>query len=140
MSGPDEFDPMIERLFARSPALPDVADFAARVEQRLDNGSRVRTLALSLAGLVGGVIAVREAVGANLVFQAEAASDNTARLVSGGLDSAALQAQTSLQSGLDQLGLGVGLTSMAGMQMFWIVTAVLIATAALATLKVTDQI
>ena len=44
----DEFDPDIERLFARTPAMPDAALFTARVEQRLQKGSRVRFLALSL--------------------------------------------------------------------------------------------
>src|SRR5688500_7113973 len=101
----DEFDPMIERLFARSPAMPDSADFAVRVEQRLNSGSRVRTLAVTLAGLVGGVIAVREAVGSNFGLRAEQASDDTVRVVGGGLDTVSAQAQTSLASTIDQLGL-----------------------------------
>lgn len=50
----DEFDPFVERLFARAPAMPDAPLFTAQVEQRLQKGSRVRFLALSLAGLVGG--------------------------------------------------------------------------------------
>ena len=55
----DEFDPDIERLFARAPVMPDAALFTARVEQRLQKGSAVRGLALGLAGLIGGVVAVR---------------------------------------------------------------------------------
>src|SRR5690606_1491763 len=62
----DDFDPFIERLFARTPVMPDASLFTARVEQRLQKGSRVRFAALSLAGLIGGVVAVREVVDVNL--------------------------------------------------------------------------
>ncbi len=53
----DEFDPMIERLFARTPNMADAMLFAADVETRLQSSTRVRTLALTLAGVVGGIIA-----------------------------------------------------------------------------------
>lgn len=56
----DEFDPAIERLFARAPAFADSAQFEAGVAARLNKSSRFRTAALSVAGLIGGVIAVRE--------------------------------------------------------------------------------
>jgi hypothetical protein len=61
----DEFDPAIERLFARTPTMPDAALFTARVEQRMQKGSRMRVVVLGLAGLVGGVVAVREVVSVN---------------------------------------------------------------------------
>jgi multidrug efflux pump subunit AcrB len=48
----DEFDPEIERLFARSPQMADSALFLAQVEQKLQKGSQVRFLALSLAGVI----------------------------------------------------------------------------------------
>ena len=44
----DEFDPYVERLFARTPHMADAPLFAAGVEAKLATGSRVRTLALSL--------------------------------------------------------------------------------------------
>ncbi len=62
----DEFDPEIERLFARSPQMSDAALFTAQVEQKLQKGSRVRFLALGLAGVIGGVVAVRETMSVNL--------------------------------------------------------------------------
>jgi hypothetical protein len=142
MSAPDEFDPMIERLFSRAPVMADAAEFAQGIERRLHRGAGVRTAALGVAGLIGGVIAVRETVGTNFAFRAQDASDRTIGLVGGGLDNAVSQAQSTVQSGLERFGLGAGveLTSMAGMQLFWVVTAVLIAAATMAMLKLTDQI
>ena len=62
----DEFDSDIERLFARSPQMPDAALFTAQVEQRLQTGSRVRVLALGLAGAIGGAVTLRETMSVNL--------------------------------------------------------------------------
>lgn len=56
----DEFDPAIERLFAKAPSFADSAQFEAALAVKLNKSSRFRTVALSVAGLVGGVIAVRE--------------------------------------------------------------------------------
>lgn len=56
----DEFDPTIERLFAQAPHFPDSVFFEADVAARLHKASRVRSIALSAAGLIGGLIAVRE--------------------------------------------------------------------------------
>ena len=74
----DEFDPAIERLFAQTPAFPDSALFEADVAARLSKSSRVRSIALSLAGLMGGVIAVRELLNVDLNFGAGAASASAA--------------------------------------------------------------
>ena len=65
----DEFDPMIERLFAQSPRLADEGLFLATVQASMEKRSRWRTLALTGAGLVGGVLAVRE--GVNFNFSAD---------------------------------------------------------------------
>ena len=54
----DEFDPTIERLFAQAPHFPDSAFFEADVAARLNKASRVRSVALSAAGVVGGLIAM----------------------------------------------------------------------------------
>ena len=47
----DEFDPTIERLFAQTPHFPDSVFFEADVAARLHKASRVRSIALSAAGL-----------------------------------------------------------------------------------------
>ncbi|GAD58446.1 hypothetical protein [Brevundimonas abyssalis] len=70
MSAPDEFDPFIERLFRETPPMSDSADFARGVEKRLASGSRMRTVVIGAAGLIGGVVAVRETLGSNLSFNA----------------------------------------------------------------------
>ncbi|MGV8930175.1 MAG: hypothetical protein ACOH1E_10500 [Brevundimonas sp.] len=134
----DEFDPDIERLFARSPQMPDAALFTARVEQQLQRGSRVRFLALSLAGLIGGGVAVRETMSVNL-----GASDGivAGNALGQGIRSASLSTQAVVQGGLDQLGLAnLELGSMGGMQMFWIAAGALIAVAAAGVMRLSQDI
>jgi hypothetical protein len=134
----DEFDPEIERLFARTPQMPDAALFTATVEQQLQKGSRVRFLALTLAGLVGGVVAVRETMSVNLAPGDGVVAGNA---LSEGIRSASLDAQGVVQTGLDQLGLSnLELGSMGGMQMFWIAAGALIAVAAAGVMKLSQDI
>jgi hypothetical protein len=134
----DEFDPDIERLFGRSPQMSDAALFTARVEQRLQKGSRVRFLALSLAGLVGGVVAVRESLTVNIGVGDSVGSGVA---LGQGLRSASLNAQGAVQASLDQFGLAnLELGSMGGMQLFWIAAGALIAVAAAGVMKLSQDI
>ena len=134
----DEFDPEIERLFGRSPPMPDAALFTARVEQRLQKGSHIRVLALGLAGVIGGVVAVRETMSVNLGTGDGVVAGNA---LGQGIRSASLNAQGAVQTGLDQLGLAnLELGSMGGMQMFWIVAGALIAVAAAGVMKLSQDI
>jgi hypothetical protein len=136
----DEFDPEIERLFARTPAMSDAGLFTARVEQQLQKGSRVRVLALSLAGLIGGVVAVRETLSVNLDMEARGGVVAGAAL-GDGLQSASMNTQTVLQSGLEQLGLThLELGSMGGMQLFWIVAGALIALATAGVMRLSQDV
>ena len=136
----DEFDPFVERLFTRTPAMPDAPLFTARVEQRLQRGSRVRFLALSLAGLIGGAVAVRETMAVDLDLgtgDGVVAGDALGQ----GLQSASLNIQGSVQSGLEQLGLAnLELGSMGGMQLFWIAAGALIALAAAGVMKLSQEV
>ena len=135
----DEFDPEIERLFARTPHLADAALFNARVEQRLQKGSRVRFFALGLAGVVGGVVAVRETMSVNLGLgdgDGVVAGDALGQ----GIRSTSLSVQGAVQGGLDQFGLGnLELGSMGGMQLFWIAAGALIALAAAGVMKLSQE-
>lgn len=134
----DEFDPFVERLFARAPQMPDAALFTARVDQRLQKGSRVRFLALSLAGLVGGVVAVRETMTVNIGTSDGVVAGNA---LGAGIRSASVNTQGVVQSGLDQLGLAnLELGSMGGMQLFWIAAGALIAVAAAGVMKLSQDV
>lgn len=135
----DEFDPFVERMFARTPALPDADAFSARLEARLDSGTRVRALALSVAGLVGGAVAVREILSLRLDL---AAPDGpvAGRAVGEGIQTLTLGAQSAIQSGADQLGLANwSLGSMGGMQLFWLSAATMIALATAAVMKLSQE-
>jgi len=135
----DEFDPMIERLFSRSPHLPDAALFAAGVETRLDSGSRIRTLALTLAGLVGGVIAVRESLNLNLNLGNGDVRPAT-HAIQQGVQVATTDLSGALVSGLNQLGLAdMSLGSMGGMQLFWLSAGLLIALATAGVMKLSQE-
>lgn len=133
----DEFDPEIEGLFARAPHLPDAALFNARVEQRLQKSSQIRVFALGLAGVVGGVVAVRETMSVNLgVGDGVVAGDALGE----GIRSASLSVQSTVQGALDQFGLGgLELGSMGGMQLFWIAAGALIALAAAGVMKLSQD-
>ena len=134
----DEFDPFVEHLFARAPQMPDAALFTAQVEQRLQKGSRVRFLALGLAGVIGGVVAVRETVNVNIGASDGVVAGNA---LGQGIRSASLSTQGVVQSGLDQLGLAnLELGSMGGMQMFWIAAGALIAVAAAGVMRLSQDI
>jgi hypothetical protein len=133
----DEFDPEIERLFARTPAMPDAPLFTARVEQRLQKGSRFRVLALGLAGVVGGAVAIRETLTVNIDNDGVIAGDAMGR----GIQSASASAQSAVQSGLEQVGLGnLELGSMSGMQLFWIAAAALIVAAAAGVVRLSQEV
>jgi hypothetical protein len=134
----DEFDPDIERLFARAPQMPDAALFTAQVEQRLQKGSNVRFLTLGLAGLVGGVVAIRETMSVNLGSGDGVVAGNA---LGQGIRTASLNTQGAVQTGLDQLGLAnLELGSMGGMQLFWIAAGALIAVAAAGVMKLSQDI
>jgi stage V sporulation protein SpoVS len=130
----DEFDPMIERLFAQTPRLADEALFLATVQASMEKRSRWRALALTTAGLVGGVLAVRE--GVNFNFTAEGETSLTQ-----GVQAAAVTAQGVAQSGLDGLGIGsFDLMSGSGMMAFWIVAGSLVALLAAGMVKLSQDV
>ena len=134
----DEFDPAIERLFARAPQLPDAALFTAQVEQRLQKGSRVRFLALGLAGVVGGLVAIRETMTVNLNAGEGVVAGNA---LGQGIRSVSFNTQNVVQAGLDQVGLAnLELGSMGGMQMFWIAAGALIAVAAAVVMRLAQDV
>jgi hypothetical protein len=138
----DEFDPEIERLFARTPAMPDAPLFTAQVESRLQRGGRFRFAALTLAGVIGGAVAVRETLTVNVNLGASEGSGVVAgETLGAGLQAATVNVQGVAQSTLDQLGLsGLELGSMGGMQMFWIAAGALVALAAAGIMRLSQEV
>ncbi len=133
----DEFDPEIERLFARAPQMADAALFTAEVERRLEQGSRVRFLALSLAGVIGGAVALREAVTVKL---GTTSGPVAGRALSQGVDAASFEAGRVAQGALDALGLqGIELGGLGGMQLFWLAAAALVAVAAAGAMRLAQD-
>lgn len=131
----DEFDPAIERLFSRAPSFADADAFTTRVETRLASGSRLRTAALTVAGVLGGVVAVSQAMASNLNLGAGE------RTVDQGMASLAMRAQDSLQTGAAGVGLsGLDLSSAGGMQLFWLVTAALVGAAVLGVSRLSQEV
>ena len=136
----DEFDPDIERLFSRAPKMSDAPLFTARIEARLAGGARIRALVLSAAGLVGGVVAVRETMSLRLNLGGSDAAVTQSGLGQG-VQAATTSVQTSVQSILDQAGVAdMQFGSMGSMQLFWIVAAALIAVAAAGAMKLAQDV
>lgn len=135
----DEFDPMIERMFAQSPRLADEALFLATLQARMEKQSRWRVLALTAAGLVGGALAIREGLTVNFASNGETTLDQ-------GIRAAAATAQGAAQSGLDGLGLqglGVGsvdLSSGTGVLAFWIVAGAMAAVLAAGAARLSQDV
>ena len=138
----DEFDPAIERLFARAPSFPDSAQFEAALAAKLNTSSRFRTMALSVAGLVGGVIAVREVLNVDFNFASSAVSASAgSQPAPQGLSMAGVDAAQAAQSLLDRLGLtGLDMSAMGGMQMFWATAGVLVALLAAGVVNLSQEI
>lgn len=79
-----DFERRLERLFGEAAELPDAAQFAERVERRLDAGWTARRWLIGAAGLVGGVIGASQLMMSNVVQRVDAAEDS-ARLLTSGL-------------------------------------------------------
>lgn len=134
MSGPDAFDGEIERLFARPPALDGGEAFVERVERRLARGSRIRTLVVGAAGVVGGVFAVQQAVGSGLTLNL---GDRVAQ-APGPVQQAASGDWSQYLQLLQTAGLGQDLAALPSMPLFWLVSAALIAGAAFTAVRSAD--
>lgn len=133
----DEFDPFVERLFARAPNMADAKLFEAQVRARLEKTSRMRRMVLGVAGLMGGLIAVRELLTVNLNLNGSMGST----AVGQGLSTAGLDLQLMTQSIVDRAGLSdFALGSMGGMQLFWITAGALAALLAAGAVKLSQEL
>ncbi len=137
----DEFDPGIERLFAQSPQLADSEAFASSVEQRLESGNRVRVVALAAATLLGAGVALKESLSAPLGSFLPWQLGEQIQATGSGVGSRVQQGLALGDMRLGQLplaDLGLGFTS--SPSMFWMGAAALVALAALAVMRLSEQV
>jgi len=95
-----------------------------------------------VAGLVGGVIAVREVLSIDFNFASSSVSASAgAPPVAQGLAMAGVDGGMAVQSLLDRVGVsGLDIGSMGGMQLFWATAGVLVALLAAGVVKLSQQI
>lgn len=79
------FEYRLQRLFNETPAFEDAAEFTTRVEGRLDRGWTARRLAIGVAGLVGGGVAVAQTLGSDLFGRLELAGQASAGIAGRGV-------------------------------------------------------
>lgn len=119
------FERRLERLFSESPELPDCAEFAEKVERRLNRGWMARRWLIGAAGLVGGVIGASQLVMSNLGQRMESA-EGAARALGAGL--------SQIEPGAEMVGLmsgGIGL---------WVALGLAVLTMGVALNRVIEEI
>ena len=109
-----EFDARLGRLYSEAPALADADQFARRVEDRLARGWTVRRLLIGLAGVLGGLVAAGQMLGAHL-WEATAGvtSASAAALQRGGQAMGQFRLLTDLPIGSEVMWVGLGLAVLA---------------------------
>jgi hypothetical protein len=80
-SSANTFDIQLQRLFAQSPATPDAAAFAERLQRRLDRRWAFRRVMITSAGVAGALITLGQVMSAHLIAQADIASQAPAAQV-----------------------------------------------------------
>ena len=123
-----EFEAGLERLFNQPPAFDDNDAFARRVTTRLDSSWRMRAMAITVAGVVGGVIAVSQTVGSGLGLRVREAEADTTRTIDSLYQQAVSQAPLFDIAGLD-----------VGANLFWMASALLILVAGAASTRLFDE-
>ena len=61
-----EFDTRLGRMFSETPGFPDADGFARRIETRLARSWTLRRAMIGMAGIVGGLVAAGQMLGAHL--------------------------------------------------------------------------
>ncbi len=109
-----EFDARLGRMFSESPAFADADGFAYRVEARLARSWTLRRVLIGLAGLIGGLVAAGQMLGAHL-WQAVGgfASTSSQALARGGQALGQLQVLGDLPIGAEVMWVGLGLATLA---------------------------
>lgn len=75
------FEALVDRLFADAPAFSDAPRFAARVESRLDRAWNVRGLLIGGLGLAGGLIGGAQVLGSGVAGRLGALTQHSRDIV-----------------------------------------------------------
>jgi len=132
---------VVDVLGASTPPMADAALCAGGVEARLEKGSRSRSLPIVLAGVVGGVGAVRETVSVNVNLEGQPEGVVAGQALGQGVQSASIGIQTAIDSALSGLGLNqMELGAVGGMQVFWLAAAGIIALATISVVRLSQEV
>jgi hypothetical protein len=77
----DDFERRLSRLFDQAPAFPDEALFAARVNERLNQGQSVRRLVIGAVGGLGAVVATGQILSTGVLGRMAQARTESAEAV-----------------------------------------------------------
>ena len=121
------FETALERMYSQAPALGDADVFTRRVERKLNRDWRWRTLGLGFAGIVGGAIAATQAVHSGLGVRVQEVSAASTQAVDSLYHQASSQADFLVQAG-------------SSMNLFWVVSGVLIIAAVVGASRAFDQV
>jgi hypothetical protein len=72
--GANAFDVQLQRLFAQTPPTSDAAEFADRLQRRLNRRWALRRVLITLAGVSGAMITLWQVMSAHLIARADVAS------------------------------------------------------------------
>lgn len=92
-----EFERRLERMFAQSASFPDEAEFARRVDARLDRGWNLRRWLIGAAGVSGGIVGASQLIMSNFIHRVEDVSTGSGKLIEASVN--------QLKPGVSLLGL-----------------------------------
>jgi hypothetical protein len=137
------FEAELARLFQEHPAFPDSAQFAQEVEQRLNRGWSLRRIAISVLGLVGGVVSVIQVAGASVVDRASALSAASVKAAERGAGTVPAIANSLSQAanvrGLSMSGLTLGGLPLGG-EIVWLVLGLAVLAVAFLATRIMEEI
>jgi hypothetical protein len=122
-----EFEAGLERMFGQSPTFADADAFTRKVETRLNRDWRLRTFGLGAAGVIGGVVAATQTIGAGLFGRLQHFSVSSASAADNLYHDALERAGVLTQAG-------------SGVSIFWIVSGLMILTAVVGATRAFDEL
>jgi hypothetical protein len=126
-----DFERGLERLFAQAPEVEDPDAFVRRVDSRLTRNVRLRTVGVGVAGVLGGIIAIRQLVGSGL-------GPGVGLRVAHASATSARAADALYQQGWANLDLLSHITPSASL--FWVASGLMILAAVVGATRILDEV